>query len=229
MTKKQTYSQSEVMKKRWSVPGAWAKVFKNRSKNKSWAKSRHKCAIIGQKALHENHKESYLDGQKRSSITMKLVHLDPVYKKKHCKIMTKIASDPKHTIKLRKAAKKRIAEGKGTKFWEFANKHNGPSKLEFKILKMLQNIGLKPIHQFPVPNTSYVGDMYFPKFKLIVEVDGHPSHYTKAGKRHKRIRERILHANGFRTLHLNQKILDRSAHVIVGKVTRKLQSIGMAY
>lgn len=95
MTKKQRKKQSERMKKRWSVPGAWQKVFGNRSKNKSWAESRHRSAVIAAEALHKNHKGSYEEGQVKHSETSKEMYKDPEYKAYRIKQVKKAFKDPK--------------------------------------------------------------------------------------------------------------------------------------
>jgi very-short-patch-repair endonuclease len=94
----------------------------------------------------------------------------------------------------------------------------GPSKKEYKVLEVLQASGLYPVHQFPVPETLFVADFCFVNKKIIVEVDGHPYHYTKKGRAHKRMRDKIIRSKGYTVIHLRQKELDKSMDSIVSRI-----------
>lgn len=81
---------------------------------------------------------------------------------------------------------------------------------ERKVFAALRKIFQGCRHQFPVPGTRYVADIFIPKYKLIVEVDGHWSHYkvpriVRNGKR----RDKTLRSLGYRVLHLRKNLIGR--------------------
>lgn len=217
-------TRAEKISLSWKNPVIRAARLKHRSENKSWMASRHKCAVTAAKALHTEHKNTYLAGQVRHGETMKRRFSDPKFKNKHLKAVIKASVNPQRRKRISKSH--RLGRRNGTinhRFWEHANKSNGPSLKELKIVKALDASGLVHIHQFPVPSTCYVADICFPVNKLIVEVDGHPSHYTKEGKARMRKRDRKLRSLGFSVMHLSQRILDKRPSVSVTRIKSMLQ------
>jgi len=75
------------------------------------------------------------------------------------------------------------------------------SDLEERFAKVLKSRGVDfvPNHSL---RTGFIADFLIPHKKLIIEIDGHRSHFTVAGKHKKRFRDYQLRRSGYRVVHL---------------------------
>ena len=80
------------------------------------------------------------------------------------------------------------------------------------------------ISQFRIAGTRYCADLYFAKQKLIVEIDGHPSHYLERASADRR-RDRRLRQLGFHILRLRRRDLRRGFTFCVAVVVCKLEEV----
>jgi very-short-patch-repair endonuclease len=85
----------------------------------------------------------------------------------------------------------------------FGIPHSRISYTENEVSRMLRKNGHAFQTQFEVPGTRYVADIFFSKKKVIVEIDGHDSHWKDERRmKHDAKRDRILRSLGYRVYHL---------------------------
>jgi very-short-patch-repair endonuclease len=79
------------------------------------------------------------------------------------------------------------------------------SDLEERFARVLNSRGLVKDEDYFTNHplrTGFIADFLFPRKRLILEVDGHRSHFTVAGKKKKRFRDYQLRRSGYRVVHL---------------------------
>ena len=94
------------------------------------------------------------------------------------------------------------------------------SELERRFLDLCRNAGLPP----PVVNATVAGmevDMLWPREKLVVELDGHAYHRTRAAFERDRVRDAVLQQAGHRVLRVTRRRLGAEPVVVV-KTVRSL-------
>jgi very-short-patch-repair endonuclease len=75
------------------------------------------------------------------------------------------------------------------------------SDLERTFAAMLDSNGVEYIPNQPL-RTGFIADFLLPDKNIIIEVDGHRSHFTKQGKQKKRFRDYMLRRSGYKVVHL---------------------------
>jgi very-short-patch-repair endonuclease len=158
------------------------------------------------------------DVQKRRSKTLKATLRKKSVKAQQCYSQRKRWAKPgareAHSKVMKKVitreVRKRISETEKEQF-KHGRKLTGAaifpvkvSKNEYLLVAALVEQKVKCIHQFKVPETRYTADIFIPSSNLIVEIDGHPSHYTYRRKFDIR-RDKILRGLGYHVLHLKTK------------------------
>ena len=76
---------------------------------------------------------------------------------------------------------------------------NGHARAVWQMLRKRQCRGIKFRREHPIP--PYTADFCCIQIRLIVEVDG-DHHYTDAGKRHDRHRDKFLFSRGYTVLRI---------------------------
>jgi very-short-patch-repair endonuclease len=91
------------------------------------------------------------------------------------------------------------------------------SKLERDFRKLLTKAGL-PEPQFNVVVAGLTVDVYWPEWKLVVELDGEPYHNNPSAYENDRIRDAILQKAGFRVLRVTGKRLDDEPAAVLADI-----------
>jgi len=82
------------------------------------------------------------------------------------------------------------------------------SSLEKIVREELERQNIEFIQEMPFRN-GFVADFVILDKKTIIEVDGHPSHFTKRGKKKTRFRDWMFKRDGWKIIHFTeQEILD---------------------
>ena len=214
MTKKE---RAKWCAESWKDPEIRRKRLENRSKNKSWLASRRRCAQVAAKALHTVHRDRFLAGRKKQSVTMHALYANPDWKYKHDLAASRVCRSSKQRELVSKAREKAFADGTAVAFWKYAP-GTKVSKIEKKVVSAIKSKGLCCRPQFSVPGTRYTADVLVGR-DLIVEVDGHPSHYQDARViAHGKVRDKKLKELGYRVLHLKLRSLARGAWYCASRV-----------
>lgn len=133
----------------------------------------------------------------------------------------RISKDPTYRLKLSLAQKKAYAEGRRKVTVSAANKTR-ISAFEKALCIELRSRGLRVVVQHKLVPTRFIGDLYLPLYDLVIEVDGHPSHYTEEGQLRMKMRDTLVRQS-YRIKHLGQKALRRGVKYCASLVLRDLK------
>jgi very-short-patch-repair endonuclease len=97
------------------------------------------------------------------------------------------------------------------------------SELEERFLALCRSHCL-PQPEVNVPLLDYVVDFFWPDARLIVEVDGHASHGTRAAFERDRDRDSRLAAHGFTTLRFTWRDVTSRPAVVANRIRRVLRA-----
>lgn len=170
------------------------------------------------------------------------------YRMRHSEILTKAmnrpsvrrellarSKDPAYKRTLGNAQKKAWKEGRRTVCGFMLRPSGRVSESEKVLAERFKEEGIPCQSQFKVPGTRYEADFYFEEVNLIVEYDGHPSHYDDRKRiLHDKKRDRVLRKLGYHVLHLRKRdISGRKAkkHCVarVLGMVKKLRKVKMSY
>lgn len=116
-------------------------------------------------------------------------------------------------------ARRRITEERRRGFAQAMREH--PTEAERALQQAFWRLHVRPRRQAIV--SGYIVDFYFPRAKLIVEVDGY-YHFTSKGQSADRVRTRVLMSKGFTVIRFpNSQVLKdpgRCARIVLQRVAR---------
>lgn len=123
-------------------------------------------------------------------------------------------------------AKRLVKEGKITGLLYLSGKQLKTSRIEKKVGSWLRLVGIACLGSWRIPGTHFTADIYIPSVKLIVEVDGHPSHYYDAAVIKKdRRRDRVCKTLGYNVLRLRQRTLNKGPKGVIETVQARIASL----
>jgi|SRR5271157_420851 len=195
---------------------------------KHWASptraKRHSAAILAGQTLEvrQRQAESLSMTLKDPSVKIRCIvsqrarWLRPESRLAHSRIMKRVMRDKRIRAKISQTEKLQFKNGR--KMSGAAVSTRQVSKNEFILLAILRKAGIACEHQYAVVGTRYKADIFIPHQNLIVEIDGHPSHYSAKGRRATRRRDLVLRRLGYRILHLRTRQIKKGMESCSAKV-----------
>lgn len=185
--------------------------YAKRSSNKRWRASRHRVAVLGANVLHKKHKAAYLRGRKVAASKVRRFFENTKNRELRSK-QTRKGYTAAVRAQMSASAKVRVARDGCN--WRFKN----IGAFEKVLYIELHTRGITVHRQFAIPNSRYNGDLFLPEKNLVVEIDLHPSHYTKEGMLRTKVRDGHIKKQKLGVLHITQEDKSKGMYHCIRKI-----------
>jgi very-short-patch-repair endonuclease len=98
------------------------------------------------------------------------------------------------------------------------------SKAQRRLLELITDADL-PFPQTEVPLLGYRADLFWPEIRLVVEVDGYPTHGTKGAFERDRRRDARLKTAGYTVIRFTAREIEYEALAVIARLAQMIRAL----